>query len=287
MSATLLEGDEMVEVVGESHYQEEIWSAVQQVGREVVAILVPEPDNPFDSNAVSVWVAGLKVGHLCRSDAEAYQAPIIRLMEKEGQPIALAARIFGGERGKPSLGVFLYHDPEDFGLKQRQAFRDEFASRGGVDTGTAEVSNLPWYTSLPNDPVRAIKKLRELLAAETDPIKRHFMFNELEQSLYKCRDVFPSALNDFDEVCEQHYAEMNTIRPALLELFGDIPVLPTYRQAAIRWQKQRDFESALIWANRGLEVYGSDANRPEGVEDLRRRAKQYVEKLGRSEPEGS
>lgn len=283
MSVTLFDGGEILEVVGESHYQEEIRSVVQQIGREVAAILVPEPDNSYDSNAVSVWIAGFKVGHLSRSDAEVYQTPIIRLMKEEDQPLALTGRIFGGEPEKPSLGVFLYHNPEDFGLRNSSATRGESAPRAGVNTGASEASNMSWYANLPDDPVRAIKELRELLAAEAEPLERHFIFNELERSLYKCRDVFPSALNDFDDVCEQHHSEMGSIRAAFLGQFGDIPVLPTYRQAAIRWQKQHDFESALMWANRGVEVYGNDANRPEGVDDLRKRATRYVEKLAEAD----
>ena len=38
---------------------------------EVYAVLVAEPDNPYDANAVSVWVKGLKVGYLSREDARA------------------------------------------------------------------------------------------------------------------------------------------------------------------------------------------------------------------------
>src|SRR5665648_1017206 len=95
MSVILFEGRDMLEVVGESHYQEEIQSVVRHIGREVVAVLVPEPENPYDSSAVSVWVAGVKVGHLSRSEAETYQQPIVRLMEQEGQPIAVAGTIHG------------------------------------------------------------------------------------------------------------------------------------------------------------------------------------------------
>lgn len=280
MSVTLFEGHETLEVVGESHYQEEIQTVVHEVGREIAAVLVPEPENPYDSNAVSVWVAGVKVGHLSRSDAELYQMSVARLMRQEGKPIAVAGSIHGGEPGKPSFGVFLRHDPEDFGVRRRNAYREEAASEGSVDTGTSHVSHTSWYEGLPNDPVRSIKTLRGLLEKATDPIDRHFMFNELEKLYYKCRDVFASALDEFDEVCEQHHSEMISIRPALLEEFGDIPVLPTYRQAAIRCQKLHDYQAALTWVERGLEIYGEDANRPDGVEDLQQRSAKFQAKLG-------
>ena len=53
-----------------------------------------------------------------------------------------------------------------------------------------------WSETLPSDRISAIAKLRKLLDVETDPIERHFMFNELEIVLYKCRDVFESAFID-------------------------------------------------------------------------------------------
>jgi hypothetical protein len=59
--------------------------------------------------------------------------------------------------------------------------------------------------------------LRDLLADEREPIDRHFMLSELSRCLYKARNAMPSALADFDAVCEQHYAEMSVIRPALLK----------------------------------------------------------------------
>jgi len=35
-------------------------------------------------------------------------------MKEEGAPIALTGRIFGGQADRPSLGVWLNHDPGDF-----------------------------------------------------------------------------------------------------------------------------------------------------------------------------
>src|SRR5690349_23108639 len=56
----LLDGDEDLEVVGESFYQENLWHlAGAQPGRErvredIYAVLVAEDDNPYDPNAVAV-----------------------------------------------------------------------------------------------------------------------------------------------------------------------------------------------------------------------------------------
>lgn len=77
--AMLLGGNEDLEVVDEPHYQENLWRLVSprrrgdQVRCAVQASLVAEDDNPYDANAVAVWVQGLKVGHLSRDDARRYR----------------------------------------------------------------------------------------------------------------------------------------------------------------------------------------------------------------------
>ena len=106
------------------------------------------------------------------------------------------------------------------------------------------------------------------------------MFNALEADLYYCRDTFPSALAEYDEVCERHHNELRSgIRDALMEKFGEVPLLETYRQAAIRHQKNRDWQTALLWAERGIAMYGDEASRREWVEDLLKRAKSYRSKI--------
>src|ERR671936_594444 len=65
MEVQLYEGQETLEVVGEASYQDNLWRIVggrrsrnDRVRMEVYAVLVAEPDNPYDANAVSVWVRG-------------------------------------------------------------------------------------------------------------------------------------------------------------------------------------------------------------------------------------
>jgi hypothetical protein len=276
VQVTFFEGGEVgLEVVGESNYQDALRRAVREVGRKVVAVLAPEPTNPYDSNAVSIWVGGHRVGYLGRDEAEVFQPAVERMMRKEGQPIALPGRIVGGEGGKPSLGIWLDCDPEDFGLE---------SGSGGVGTGQAgEVggSGLAWADRLPDDRMKRIPKLRALLEKETDAIDRHFMFNMLEEDLYRSREVFESALPEFDDLCERHHGELvETIRSALIVAFGDVPHIPAYSQSAIRWQKAHDFEKALMWAERGLEIYGDKPGRLDSQEDLQKRADRFKAKLG-------
>jgi hypothetical protein len=121
----VIDGEEDLDVVGESFYQDNLWQLVgAQPGDhyrrvEITAVLVPEYDNPHDPNAVGVLIDGLKVGHLSRSDAREYRPGLLALQERHRAPIALPGDIVGGgirEDGPGKLGVFLRHDPADFGL---------------------------------------------------------------------------------------------------------------------------------------------------------------------------
>src|SRR5689334_9128435 len=64
----LLGGGEDLEVVGESHYQEALWGISgarvgQSVRCAVTAVLVPEPQNAYDPNAIAVVISGHLVGY--------------------------------------------------------------------------------------------------------------------------------------------------------------------------------------------------------------------------------
>jgi HIRAN domain len=71
-----------VQVVGESHYQDTLRTLAGKLGSEGVftARLVPEPDNPHDSNAVAVFIedhSGAKIGYLARQIARSYQPRLL------------------------------------------------------------------------------------------------------------------------------------------------------------------------------------------------------------------
>jgi len=88
--------------VGESQYQSAL-RRVARTGRLCWASLVPEPENPFDSNAVAVRIQDETVGYLCRADARRYQKRLLTLP----QPLEVPAKLIGGTWGKPSFGVLL------------------------------------------------------------------------------------------------------------------------------------------------------------------------------------
>lgn len=288
LRVTVLDGGTVgLEVVGESYYQDNIGALVKEFGRAIIAVLTHEPHNEYDSNAIAVMVGGLKVGHLGRDDARRYVPGLKALEKAEGQPIALRGRVLGGDDDRPSFGVWLDHDPEDFGLEApRQVSTDgPTTMRTGLSTAGADDEadpsyDLSWMEKLPSDPIRAIPWLRSQLETERDPIDRHFMMCELEKALYRSRDAFPSALGDYDAVCTQHDKEMDEIARLFVEKWGSVPLLETYRQMCIRLQKAKDFNGALRWAERGLTLYGDRPSRREFADDLSNRAEKYRTKLG-------
>jgi len=284
-----------LEVVGESHYQDSLWNAVgspttERVRLETQAVLHPETDNPFDPNAISVWIDGARVGYLSREDAVAYRPGLLALQAREGGPIGLDGVIVGGgirQDGLGFLGVWMWHEPMDFGIMPVVP-PPSAAMRATMRTGLTEALltdeqdgsyDLSWLQRLPSDPGAAIRRLRQLLENDPDPIDRHFMFGELEERLYRSRDAFSSALGDYDDACARHDAEMDGIRDALLAKFGKVPLLDTYRQMSVRQQKAKNWQQALRWAERGLSLYGRHAARPEAVEDLEKRAAAYRARL--------
>jgi HIRAN domain len=106
----MLSGGLEVGVVGESHYQDALTAIVGGKGPDSVRIptqatLVPEPDNPYDPNAVAVYIAGRKVGHLPRPAAHAF-APVARRLADQQRVGTCSATITGGwDRGTVIRGT--------------------------------------------------------------------------------------------------------------------------------------------------------------------------------------
>jgi hypothetical protein len=283
ITVTLCEGSTPLEVVGESYRQDNLWRLVggfktEYVQEPCIAMLLPE-DNPHDPNAIAVHISGLMVGYLARSTAAAYRPGLEALMKKHGHVIALNGHIIGGgqrDDGIGRLGVFLEHDPEDFviGSPQPKPEPEPEHLRTGAHA-EADGGRLSWINDLPDDDIRAIPQLRKLLTTETNPGERHYMYSQLEHHLYHSRDAFSSALSDYDAVCRDHDAEMDAIKKALIADLGGLPLLEIYKQAAIRHQHAHDYETALWWAERGLEVYGEQCLDAEWTDDLAKRADKF------------
>lgn len=113
-------GDFQQAIVGEASYQDELRRIAD--GRtergervEFRAVLVPEPENNYDKNAVAVYAeSGGVVGYLDRELAAERQAGIIaHIRDKKSHPCCMAA-MFGGLDEKPSIGVWLDIDWDEF-----------------------------------------------------------------------------------------------------------------------------------------------------------------------------
>jgi hypothetical protein len=97
------------EVVGESNYQPALKSItggdkLDELGLPTQAVLVPENDNSYDSNAVAVFIDSKKVGYLSSNDARGYRAAL----KRAGLPLDIyqcPAAIAGG--GRKKYGVWL------------------------------------------------------------------------------------------------------------------------------------------------------------------------------------
>jgi hypothetical protein len=158
--------------------------------------------------------------------------------------------------GPGRLGVFLDHDPADFGLRPMAPPRAAgSATRTGLTDAVAtdqadDGYDLSWMSDLPADELRAIKELRQLLDREADAIDRHYMHAHLQSLLYRSQEVLASALDEYDPACHQHDAEMDGIRAAFMAKWGRLPVLETYRQMAIRQQKARNFDPSCVGSYR-------------------------------------
>jgi len=101
----VLEGDELVRVVGTSHYQDALLElapreADEEVRVNTIATFVPEPDNPHDPDAVAIHIDGRLVGYLAREENR-------RWLDVLGGDEIGAEAMIAGRAGTQGLGVFL------------------------------------------------------------------------------------------------------------------------------------------------------------------------------------
>jgi hypothetical protein len=125
--------------------------------------------------------------------AAMYVSGLRQLMSRSGSVVALQGVIVGGgyyDDGPGRLGVWLTHDPADFGMAAiRSTRRQVSVADGTMRTGLSDAwrtdleddsYDLSWLTGLPVADRPAVAMLRTLLEQEHDPIDRHFQFAELE-----------------------------------------------------------------------------------------------------------
>lgn len=111
-----------LDIVGESYRQ----SALRRLWNPDVtydAVLIPEPDNPHDRNAVRVEISGIHVGYLSRETARTYRE--VMGAEQCRVPVHLMR---GGPKG--TIGVFTGKCKA--GKKSEPAVRSRSASSPGA-----------------------------------------------------------------------------------------------------------------------------------------------------------
>ena len=107
-----LHGSHKVEVVGESHHQNELLSLTGGRRRyggvkvELVAELVPEPTNRFDPNAVAVSIEDRRVGYLRREHVEWLGPLVDESLDLHGLATCRAMIRGGWDRGRDQVGWF-------------------------------------------------------------------------------------------------------------------------------------------------------------------------------------
>ena len=131
MEVQVYSGSEWLRVKGESNYQRELEAIAGPKTEEgydlpIVGVLMREPDNQYDPNAIAVYAASprtghaLKVGYVNRDDAAA-MAPGLDRLNAQGETVGLEGRIRGGwlrdDGDEGHFGIWLLYDPADFGIK--------------------------------------------------------------------------------------------------------------------------------------------------------------------------
>jgi hypothetical protein len=149
-----------VDAVGESHYRDGL---VRQTGGPrrngvnvyLTAALIPEPDNPYDPNAISVRIGGEVVGYLSRSDAAAYADVVSQLRGAGVVAYCKAHVMWGWDRGRDDRGDFnvrLYID-----APARQADLVE-AVLAPAPADRPYANSVCPYCATPMDPLPTAKK---------------------------------------------------------------------------------------------------------------------------------
>jgi hypothetical protein len=111
MRAMEVFGYDRLRVVGLPGYREMLWSIL---GQDVHALLVAEHGNPFDRNAVAVWLGGQRVGRLTTDDSGRLRPGLIRLQRQHRRAVALPGRVDGDRTY--GLGMYLTYDASAFGV---------------------------------------------------------------------------------------------------------------------------------------------------------------------------
>jgi hypothetical protein len=86
VNVTWIPGTHKIPVVGLGHYTAAVRDTVKAAPADgiMAALLLPEPSNPHDPNAIAVYMAGGLVGHVPRHTAEVLQPALMSMSASHG-----------------------------------------------------------------------------------------------------------------------------------------------------------------------------------------------------------
>jgi hypothetical protein len=140
----LAPGGDIQEVVGSAPFQEALAAIIgTEPGAagdvEKWAHLIPEPENPWDRNAVAVYIDARKVGYLQRETSPAYAAILGRLWAgSRGRAVCRAVVSGGWRQVQSQVGSVTTVDDAQFGVRLALAAPQHFASAPEPRPLTAE-----------------------------------------------------------------------------------------------------------------------------------------------------
>jgi hypothetical protein len=140
----LAPGGDIAELVGTAPYQDTLRVIAGDTPEsapelEKWAHLIPEPDNPWDRNAVAVYIDAHKIGYLPRESSAAYAALLTQLWANARARVVCRAVVTGGSfRVTTQAGSVAEVDDEQFGVKLALAAPQHFDVTRELQRLTAE-----------------------------------------------------------------------------------------------------------------------------------------------------
>ena len=145
---TQLPEDGYLQVAGEVHYMGNLGPVLgrrdEALIEDVPALLIRDPRNAHDPNAIEVWISGMKVGHLPRDVAAAWN-PCIAEIEAAGGTAGIGAHLWyrwSFEDDRPNAYINVRLSPKPLPPRADPATPREYANTTCPYCG-AELARLP------------------------------------------------------------------------------------------------------------------------------------------------
>lgn len=245
------------DVVGESNYQE----AFQRVCGEptyegvdefVVASLLREPENPYDRNAISVWVDGMRVGYLSKQKALKFR-DLVDGIHKQDQVPTCNANIRGGwenSEGRQGLyGIWLdLPSPDGVVREAPPSFENQVLAA--------------WRN-------RDIDQTTALFAVPVShfTLDRHYLLQGIVEEAFDARAIDLRMARLCEELAWIYirefprYARSLKASDKLLGGTGSLPVVPTFRRLATLLTEKGDYSKAIEVCEIGISLGVDDGTK--------------------------